>query len=617
MLFPPEKITEIRERADIERIVGRSVQLARRGNRLVGLCPFHPEKTPSFGVDPQKKLFHCFGCQAGGDVFDFVMRMEALEFYDAVRFLAREVGVVLEEREEDPEQRERRERAQRLYELNEVAATFYEHELEKCEAAQKYLIEERGLTQATIAAFRLGWAPVEWQALTDHLNRKRIDLRLAQTLGLLGVSAGSNRTYDRLRGRIIFPITLPNGDIAGFGARRADWVEKDAPKYLNSPESPIYDKSSIFYGLREAKDSIRKNKRAVLVEGYLDVIGLHQAGVREAVAACGTALSARHTGLLRKLTPEVCAMYDGDAAGQDAARKASEHLLEQGLRVRVASLPDGEDPDTFARKQGEAAVRQLLEAAPGAIDFFVARAKNAYNGAGIAGMAKAVEGLRPLLVAVKDPLERDVVLDATARQLGLEPAVLRRHLTAPRGTPLAVEPSVNLSRPDRMPQADRGPPPTSPTPAKTQPVPVRPLPPPPVWELALLKRFLEAADEVLSALEAREAVRAFTHPVIQATIDAGIEALRSGNSFDGSSVLEVAAGAGADEALLGLLRKTFVDELPAKEDLAVCVKRLLKNKNTISLQRLRQQLAKETDPEALGQLAAEADRLNKLMASLS
>ncbi|MCK6551820.1 DNA primase, partial [Myxococcota bacterium] len=449
MSIPAEKIAEVRDRADIERIVGRSVRLTKRGNRLVGLCPFHSEKTPSFGVDPQKKLYHCFGCQAGGDVFDFVMRLEGLSFVEVIKQIAHEVGVVIEDREESPRERAEREKREKLYELNDTVATFYEHQLEREPTALAYLRDERGLKDETIAQFRLGWAPAEWQALTDHLERKRIDPQLGQQVGLLGAKQTEGRSdkryYDRLRGRVVFPITLPAGHIAGFGARRADWIEKDAPKYLNSPESPIYDKSSILYGLREAKDDIRRSRRAVLVEGYLDVIGLHQAGVRLAVAACGTALTPRHVSLLKRLTGEVVTMYDGDAAGQDASRKAAELLLSEGFAVRIAQLPDGEDPDTFARKVGEEGVRALMDRAPSAIDFFVARAKSAYGGGGIAGMAKAVDAVKPLLLAVKDPLERDVCLDAAARELGLEPAMLRRHLAAPRGAMMDRGPS---QRPD-------------------------------------------------------------------------------------------------------------------------------------------------------------------------
>jgi DNA primase len=587
----PDKVAEVRDRLDIERVVGRSVRLEKKGRRLVGLCPFHSEKTPSFGVDTEKKLYHCFGCQAGGDVFDFVMRIEGISFREALVQLAKEVNVVLDDREEDPRQREERQRRERLYGVNRTATDFYARALESEEKALAYLRDERGLTGETIARFELGWAPDGWQGLADHLEKKRIDQKLGHTLGLLGHSE-KGRTYDRLRGRVIFPIAIPGGEIAGFGARRADWISTEGPKYLNSPESPIYDKSSILYGLSFAKDEIRKSRRAILVEGYLDVIVLHQTGAPQAIASCGTALSARHASILKKLASEVVTMYDGDVAGQDATRKAAEILLAEGLQVRVAALPEEDDPDTFARKRGEEGVRKLIEEAPSAIDFFVARAKNAIKGGGVAGMAKAVDAVKPLLLAVRDPLARDVSIESCARAFGLDPAMMRRHLAgkvehAPAQT---VQPR--------------------PKPAPTQ-APV------PVVESALLRLFVETPDEVLSALEDHDALRAFTHPAIQATFDAGIEALRQGSPFDAPRALEAAKTSGlADDATLASLRRTLMEPRPERDDVVICVKRLLKNRIDITVQHLLQRLAKEADPRAAEEMAVEADRLNRLKASL-
>lgn len=586
--IPPEKIAEIRDRLDIEKIVGRSVRLQKRGNRLVGLCPFHGEKTPSFGVDADKKLYHCFGCHAGGDVIDFVMRIEGINFAEAIRSLAREVNVLIEERDIDPREQEERKRREQLLATNRVAADFYERTLETETVALEYLRKDRGLTDETIARFELGWAPDSWQALADHLGKKGIDARFGHALGLLGHSdKGQGRTYDRLRGRVIFPISIPGGEIAGFGARRADWISTEGPKYLNSPESPIYDKSSILYGLHLAKDEIRKSRRAILVEGYLDVILLHQIGAPLAVAACGTALSPRHAAILKRLATEVITMYDGDAAGQDATRKASEILLHEGLSVRVAELPEGDDPDTFARKRGREGVRKLLEESPSAIDFFVAREKNAYKGGGIAGKAKAVDAVKPLLLAVQDPLARDVSIDACARALEIDPSLLRRHLSG------RVDLSQNRERPRQEP-------------------PKQNTPPPPIVESAMLRLFIETPDEVLSVLEDLDAVRAFTHPAIQATIDAGIDALRKGSPFDGPRALEAAQASGADEMTIAALRRTMVDPPPARDDVRILAKRLLKTRIETTLQRL----AKETNSNVSEELAKEADRLNKILGSL-
>jgi DNA primase len=597
--IPPEKIAEIRDRIDIERVIGRSVRLTRKGQRAWGLCPFHKEKSPSFSVNPELKLFHCFGCQAGGDVFHFVMRVEGVEFREAALMLAKEAGVEVEERDEGPREREARLRREKMLEVNWIAAAFYRRKLEESPRALAYLKQDRGLSDETIERFELGFAPNEWRALADHLEHKKIDHRLAIQLGLLGARSKDGSGYDRLRGRIVFPIMLPSGDVVGFGGRRCDWLpdQEESPKYLNSPESPIYDKSSILYGLKEAKDEIRRDRSAVLVEGYVDVIGMHQAGVPRAVASCGTALSLRHAVMLKRLAAEVVTLYDGDAAGQDAARKAAETLLREGVKVRVATLPEGEDPDTFAAKHGGGAVRELIEKAPAAIDFFVEKAKATYKGGGIAGMAKAVDAVKPLLLAIADPLERDVCLDATARALGLEPAILRRHLAAHR-------------EPDRSRNAPPAPP--QPGTKRAKPMPI------PAVEAAVLKMLLESPAEVAKVLEATDAVTAFTHPALQAAVERGMEAVRVGKPFDAPRAIEAANASGAlDDQGAAALRKSLMEALPERDDIEVCVKRLLRNRNAITLQHLRQQLAKETDPKALEELAREADRLNRIMASLT
>jgi DNA primase len=589
-----EKISEVRDRIDIERVVGRAIRLQKRGRRLIGLCPFHNEKTPSFGVDAEKKLYHCFGCGAGGDVFDFVMRIEGISFPEAVLACAKEAGVLIEEKDEDPRERDERKRRERLYQTNRTAADFYVRELEKEPKALSYLKTERGLLDETIQKFELGWAPDGWQSLTEFLESKRIDPRLGHLLGLLGHSEKGGRTYDRLRGRVVFPIAIPGGELAGFGSRRADWISDEGAKYLNSPESPIYDKSSILYGLSFAKDEIRKSRRAILVEGYLDVILLHQVGVSQAIASCGTALSAKHATILKKLAGEVVTMYDGDVAGQEATRKAAESLLREGVSVRVAELPEGDDPDTFARKHGAEGVKKLVEESPSAIDFFVARAKNAYKGGGIAGKAKAVDAVKPLLLAISDPLQRDVSIDACARVLEIEAHILRRHL-AGRGEIVQT----------RETQASR-------------PAPPKPKSPPPhVLETTILRRFVEMPDEVLSALEDSDAVRAFMNPAVQATIDAGIEAMRAGSPFDGPRALEAAKASGlADDDTISALRQSLFDALPERDDINVCVKRLLKERNDIRLRHLLQRLATEVDPQTVEALTQEADRLIKLKASL-
>ena len=604
--IPPEKINEVRERVDIVDVVGRSVRLTKQGQRHVGLCPFHNEKTPSFGVSQSKQLFHCFGCGAGGDTFAFVMRMEGLEFPEAVRRLAAEAGVALPEREESPQDKARRKRSEQLYQVNALAAEWFATRLADDQEANRYLTETRGLRTETIKRFQLGWSPPGWTNLTEMLASQNIPAEAPLTLGLLGRSVQNGRVYDKLRGRTIFPIHVPTGEVAGFGGRRADWIDPDAPKYLNSPESPIYDKSSIFYGLAQNRDEIRRSRQALLVEGYLDVIGLWQAGVQNAVAACGTALTPKHVQRLTRIADEVVTMYDGDRAGQEATKKASELLLKAGLSVRVVSFPQGEDPDTYAARSGAEAVKKLIDEAPSAVDFFLAAAQSRYAGAGIAGTVNMVEAIKPMILAIGDPLRRDIALEAAATRLGLAPAVFRRHLSAKsspdrrRGDRADRAPHGGTSRPAPAPQGE----------APRIPGAERKLP---VVETALLTMLLDSPDDTLTALESRQALGAFSHPAIQAVVDAAVTARSEGRQLDVHEALTLVQNHGVqDEKRLGMLRETLLNPLSQSHDLHDCVTGLLRQHKKRKLAELRTQSARETDPEALERLAEEISKVMSL-----
>ncbi len=569
--IPPEKIAEVRERADIERVVSRYVRLTKKGRRHVGLCPFHSEKTPSFGVSADKQLYHCFGCQVGGDVIDFVRRIDGLEFIEAIRQLAAEFGIPLPEREETPREREVRSQRDHMFAANRLAAQFYAKCLERVPQALAYVKEQRELTDATIQDFSLGWAPDDWQALSNLFKKKGVDPEIGVAVGLLGKKAQTGRTYDRLRGRIVFPIEIPGGVIAGFGARRADWIDADAPKYLNSPESPVYDKSSILYGLSAARTHIRRARSALLVEGYLDVIPLVQAGFGNVVAGCGTALTPAHARALDRVADEVVTLYDGDTAGLEATAKASVLLLAQGLKVRVAAMPPGEDPDTFVRKQGADSLKKLVDQAPSAIDFFVRRARNAQAGGGIAGTTQALDAVKPMILAIKDPLERDVTLQATARALGVEANMLRRHLGS-RGPlrpqkPTTPKQKVTQTRQARVPQV----------------------------EIAILKMVLEMPAETLDHLQKAKALQAFTHDASRAFIEAALHAHTNSERFDGAIGEEAMRLAGAEEATLGQIRSSLMDSLPEHDPLDQLVPRLIESHKKAQLAQLKAQLLRDGD----------------------
>lgn len=565
-------------------MVGRYVRLQKKGRRHVGLCPFHSEKTPSFGVSPDKQLYHCFGCQAGGDVIDFVMRLEGIEFIDAIRQLAAEFGVPLPEREETPQERSQRSKTERLLSTNRLAAQFYARCLEHVPEALRYLHEDRGLSDETIRAFDVGWAPDDWQALATLFAKKQVDPELGLTLGLLGQKAQTGRVYDRLRGRVIFPIEVPGGHVAGFGARRADWVDPEGPKYLNSPESPVYDKSSILYGLAAARNEIRKERRALLVEGYLDVIALFQAGFKNTVAGCGTALTRAHTQSLVRLCDEVITLYDGDAAGLEATSKAAVLLLSEGLRVRVAAMPQGDDPDTFVRKHGTDSLQKLIDEAPSAIDFFVFRARSTQAGGGIAGTARALDAVKPMILAIKDPLERDVTLQAAARALGVQTDVLRRHLghRGPiRAAPAqAAQPVRSQTRQPRVPQV----------------------------EMAILQMVLEDPAETLTHLESKKAFHAFTHDAPRAAMDAARLAHSQGRRLDAPEAIDVMREAGANDEVLTQMRQHLLNSLPERDPLDQLVPRLLESHKKAQLAKLKEQLQRDGDLGSL-ERAHEAKKL--------
>lgn len=581
--YPAEKINEIRDRIDIESVVGRSVQLTRRGTRMIGLCPFHSEKTPSFGVSRSKQLFHCFGCGVGGDVFGFVMRMEGIDFPEAVRRLAREAGVELPEHEETPAQRDKRKLADTLYALNEEVLGFFRRALNADRQAQHYLEKERGLTKATIDRFEIGWAPPGWHNLVEYLAQRNIPAERAEKVGLLGRSARDGRHYDRLRGRVVFPIRLPDGRIAGFGARRADWIDAEAPKYLNSPESPIYDKSRILYGLYECRDDIRRGRRALLVEGYLDVIALAQSGVAVAVAACGTALTEQHAKALVRQAPEIVTLYDGDEAGQEATRKASILLLSAGASVRVIALPPSEDPDTFVRAKGGDSLEKLVDEAPSAIDFFLSRERQRHAGGGVAGTTKAVEAIKPMILAIRDPLIRDVAMQAAARALRLSPNVFHRHLSSRESRPTPAQ---------RAPQNA----------AKSREVSLS------VVEKALLKKLVSEPVETLRTLEMKSALDTFSSAAVETAVRAASHAVEGGATFNAANALAVLAEAGYGELADGLVGY-LSEELPNEDDTAELVERLLVEKTKRRRREIKEQIARESDPEVQLQLLKEYEAL--------
>ena len=421
---------KVKQQADIVRVIGEYVQLKKAGQNFRGLCPFHSEKTPSFNVHPTKQIYHCFGCGQGGDVFKFVMEMEKCPFPEAMRIVAEKCGISLPRpKERSPE--ERRENQQRtvLVEIHREAQSYFVKQLEgtlEGKAARAYL-EDRGIDRDTISRFGVGYAPSGGDLLLRHLKPKYPEKTLVDS-GLISRDQ-SGRLFDRFRRRITFPISNESAKIIAFGARA---LGDDQPKYLNSPETPIYSKSNVLYHLDRAKDALRRQDFAILVEGYMDAIAVARAGISNVVASCGTALAESQIKLLGRFTKRVIVNYDPDAAGQAATERSITSLLEHDFEVRVLNLPaigdKKADPGLFIREKGADAYRQQLKTAPPYVDYLITRARQMDLTTG-EGKRRAVNFLLPYVQRIPNSILRSEWATRIAQQLRLDEPVLRAALS--------------------------------------------------------------------------------------------------------------------------------------------------------------------------------------------
>jgi DNA primase len=440
-VIPDAVIDEIRGRVDAVAVIGRHMELKRSGRTWSGCCVFHGERTPSFHVYPEDGHWKCYGCGEHGDVFKFLQKLQGKEFPEVVRSLAMEVGVELPEREEDSaEQRRRRAERNELVAACDAAARYWAARLASRygEACRAYLAS-RGFSQEAVKQFRLGVASNDWDDLTARLGAKGIAESALEKAGLVARRAAGAGRYDRFRGRLVIPIAAADGEVIGFGGRVLPGATDERAKYINSSETPLYKKSRVLYGIDLAREHIRKTRSAVLVEGYFDVIGLHQAGVRNAVAVCGTALTPEHVEVLRRLDCRTLTLFfDGDAAGVAAATKAAAAVLPSGLMTKVALLPADAgkvDPDDFARARGGAAVEKLIAEAQSLTDYLIASAVAEHCG-GTAATATfeqrlaAFRSLRPLIAMVPAGLPRKMFEERLARELGTDPVALAEAVDA-------------------------------------------------------------------------------------------------------------------------------------------------------------------------------------------
>jgi len=349
-MIPKETIDKIFESARIEDVVGDFVSLKRRGVNLLGLCPFHKEKTPSFTVSPSKNIFKCFGCGKGGSPVDFIMEHEQMTFPDALRYLAKKYGIKIEEKEQTAEEIAKMNERETLFHVTTFANNFFQEQLHQTEEGRAIglsYLQERGLRMDVIKKFQIGYSPESWDALTKHALENGYKLEYLEKTGITIVKEG--KQFDRFKARIIFPIFSIAGRAIAFGGRILDST-KQAAKYLNSPESEIYHKSNVLYGLNVGRSEIARQNLCYLCEGYMDLVALHQVGIENVVASSGTSLTIDQIRSIKRFTPNITILYDGDAAGIKASFRGIDMILEEGMNVRVVLFPDGEDPDSYARK---------------------------------------------------------------------------------------------------------------------------------------------------------------------------------------------------------------------------------------------------------------------------
>ena len=423
--IPDHIIDRIRDSVDIVEVVSRYISLKKQGKNYKSSCPFHTEKTPSFTVSPDKQIFYCFGCGAGGNVFNFLMRYEKVTFIEAVQKLAAETGIELPKYKVDEQQVSEYEK---LYRAHQFAADEYHKYLKDHFAEIKEYLNKRGVQQKTIDFFKMGYVPNEWDYLYNRIIKEKMSLEPFIQSGLILTSEKeSQKKYDRFRQRIIFPIHNLSGRIVAFGGRTLS-ADPNSPKYLNSPESPIYNKSQILYGLYFSKDWIRQEESAIFVEGYMDFIQLFQNGIKNIVATSGTALTEEHAKLIKRYTRNIVLCYDSDEAGINAALRGGQILFENDLEVRVLILPENEDPDSYVQKNGSSAFYALLNEANEYFHFKNEYLENTLKGTDISKRSKVVDELIATLVNHQDPVKQNMYVNILAQRYGLQENTLMEEI---------------------------------------------------------------------------------------------------------------------------------------------------------------------------------------------
>lgn len=440
MKYPQDFIDRVREATNLVDLIGQYVQLRRSGGNHQGLCPFHNEKSPSFSVSEDKQVYHCFGCKASGNVFSFVQNYQGLTFPETIEYLARRAGLPIPEIKNEERHSGARDAKDILHRVNALAAQFFHQRLKNLPSdhpAKEYL-KTRGLDDALVDTYKLGYAPDDWNELERFFAAKKVPVNAAEQLGLLKRrTGGKSGHYDLFRHRLMFPIFSPTGQCLGFGGRV---LSKDQqPKYLNSPDSMVFHKGKVFYGLDTSAKYIRSQDEVIVVEGYMDWLALAKAGIQNCVATLGTALTHDHARVIKRYTQKVLLLFDGDEAGKAAARRSLPILLSEDLLVRGLFLPDGLDPDDFLKSKGPEALRQLLSTAPDLFDLVSTEIWLAAKSSPT-GKIQLLDEIAPILAAIKDPRLKTLYSQNLALLADVDTNLIKQSVTK-------VTPSVTSGTP--------------------------------------------------------------------------------------------------------------------------------------------------------------------------
>lgn len=422
--IPENIIDQVRDKTDITEVIGRYIPLKRAGRNFKAPCPFHNEKTPSFMVSPAKQIFHCFGCGAGGNVFNFIMKYERLQFPEAVRSLAERAGINIPEPSQASS--EAASLAQKLHQVNELAASFYQDNLLKTEYGKmsREYMQNRGINRDVIEKFKLGYALKAWDGFINFAKRKGLTTAILEKTGLV-LKKNNTSMYDRFRDRLIFPILDIKGKVKGFGGRV---LNEGMPKYMNSPETHIYNKGSHLYGLNLAWEDIRRSDEAVVVEGYLDLLTPYQHGSRNIVASLGTALTVDQIRLLKRFTNNIVTLFDADQAGEQATLRSLDLIIQEDMRVRVAELPSGADPDSFIRKYGKERFESAITNAQDLFDYKLKLLASKFNPKSTEGKAKIAEEMLPTIYKIKNAILKSEYMKKLAESLAIDREALKTEL---------------------------------------------------------------------------------------------------------------------------------------------------------------------------------------------